>query len=49
VKTWESEYVNAAGVPSNLLNIRQTYQEQGLQRNPRMPLIWSDPPLLYFN
>ena len=47
VKSWESEYVNAAGIPSNLTNPRQTAAQQGLRRNPNMPLFWSDPPKLY--
>jgi prepilin-type processing-associated H-X9-DG protein len=47
IKTWESEYVNAAGTPVDLPDNRKGYQEQGLKRNPNMPLIWSDPPLLY--
>jgi prepilin-type processing-associated H-X9-DG protein/prepilin-type N-terminal cleavage/methylation domain-containing protein len=48
VKAWESEYINAAGTPVNLPDRTKGYSEQGLQRNPRMPLIWSDPPMLYF-
>jgi prepilin-type processing-associated H-X9-DG protein len=47
VKTWESEYVNAAGTPSDVGDPTKTPAAQGLSRNPNMPLIWSDPPRLY--
>lgn len=42
VKTWESEYVNAAGVPSDISNVRKTLDSQNLTRNPNMPYIWSE-------
>jgi prepilin-type processing-associated H-X9-DG protein/prepilin-type N-terminal cleavage/methylation domain-containing protein len=47
IKTWESEYVNTAGTPSDLTINTQSPEQQGLKRNPLMPLIWSDPPRLY--
>jgi prepilin-type processing-associated H-X9-DG protein/prepilin-type N-terminal cleavage/methylation domain-containing protein len=47
VKTWESEYINAAGTPVDLPDNRLSPEAQGLKRNPNMPLIWSDPPLLH--
>jgi prepilin-type N-terminal cleavage/methylation domain-containing protein/prepilin-type processing-associated H-X9-DG protein len=46
VKTWESEYVNAGGTPVDAVRDK-SIQDQGLRRNPNMPLIWSDPPRLY--
>jgi len=42
VKTWESEYVNAGGVPIEPPNRYMSAEAQGLTRNPDMPLIWSD-------
>ena len=48
VKTWESEFVNNGGTPSDLPNPAKTPEAQGLHRNPDMPLIWSDAPKLYF-
>lgn len=47
VKTWESEFINAGGTPTDLPDKTRTFAAQGLQRNPRMPLIWSQPPFLY--
>jgi prepilin-type processing-associated H-X9-DG protein/prepilin-type N-terminal cleavage/methylation domain-containing protein len=47
VKTWESEFADASGRPVNLPSNRKSAEEQGLMRNPDMPLIWSDPPRLY--
>jgi prepilin-type processing-associated H-X9-DG protein len=47
IDTWESEFVNAAGTPTDIPNNQKSPAEQGLSRNPRMPLIWSDPALLY--
>ena len=41
VKSWQSEYVNAAGQPVNPTSVTQSMQAQGLQRNPNMPLQWS--------
>jgi prepilin-type processing-associated H-X9-DG protein/prepilin-type N-terminal cleavage/methylation domain-containing protein len=46
VRTWESEYVNAAGTPVDC-QPNQTIEAQGLNRNPNMPLVWSDPPRLH--
>ena len=46
VATWESEYVNASGTPVNA-KCDQSIEEQGLHRNPNMPLKWSEPPRLY--
>jgi prepilin-type processing-associated H-X9-DG protein/prepilin-type N-terminal cleavage/methylation domain-containing protein len=42
VQTWESEYVNASGAPTNPTDTRGTLSSQGLSRNPNMPLEWSD-------
>jgi prepilin-type processing-associated H-X9-DG protein/prepilin-type N-terminal cleavage/methylation domain-containing protein len=47
VKSWESEFVDAAGLPANLTRPSQTAEAQGLRRNPKMPLIWSQPGRLY--
>ncbi|HMO26175.1 MAG TPA: prepilin-type N-terminal cleavage/methylation domain-containing protein [Tepidisphaeraceae bacterium] len=47
VDTWESEYVNAAGVPTNPPNRALPAEQQGLSRNPNMPLIWSELGKLY--
>lgn len=47
VSTWESEYVNAANVPTNPPNRFQTMEQQNLRRNPNMPLIWSELGKLY--
>jgi len=46
VATWESEYLDATGTPVPAKG-DQTIEEQGLHRNPNMPLRWSDPPRLY--
>jgi len=46
VKSWESEYVDAKGQPATP-DPQRSLEAQGLRRNPRMPLIWSDPPKLY--
>lgn len=47
VKTWESEYVNAAGVPVDPPNYKKSAEAQGLRRNPNMPLYWSELGRLY--
>ena len=47
VKTWESEFVNAGGAPANFINRFVGAEEQGLSRNPKMPLVWSEPGVLY--
>jgi prepilin-type processing-associated H-X9-DG protein len=47
VRSWQSEFIDAAGVPANLTRPSQTAEEQGLRRNPKMPLIWSQPGRLY--
>jgi hypothetical protein len=47
VDTGESEFVNAAGTPVDLPNNLKSPAEQGLSRNPRMSLVWSDAALLY--
>jgi prepilin-type processing-associated H-X9-DG protein/prepilin-type N-terminal cleavage/methylation domain-containing protein len=51
VSSWESEYVNASGQPTDINTAAkqefQTPAALGLGRNPNMPLIWSDPPKLY--
>jgi prepilin-type processing-associated H-X9-DG protein/prepilin-type N-terminal cleavage/methylation domain-containing protein len=47
VKSWESEFVNGAGAPVNVPNRFVSADQQGLSRNPRMPLIWSEPGKLY--
>ena len=49
VKTWRSEYVDAAG---NDIDPAQNYPNPtvlpaGARRNPKMQLIWSDPPRIY--
>lgn len=41
VPTWESEYINAAGMPVNPDPAR-TMEAQNLSRNPDMPLRWSE-------
>jgi len=46
VSTWESEYVDASGTPV-AADGEKSIEEQGLHRNPNMPLKWSDPPRLY--
>ena len=46
VLSWESEFVNASGVPTRP-DPDQALSAQGLTRNPNMPLVWSDPPKLY--
>jgi prepilin-type processing-associated H-X9-DG protein/prepilin-type N-terminal cleavage/methylation domain-containing protein len=46
VKTWESEFVNSAGKPVDALG-GLSIEQQGLRRNPNMPLRWSNPPRLY--
>jgi prepilin-type processing-associated H-X9-DG protein/prepilin-type N-terminal cleavage/methylation domain-containing protein len=51
VKTWESEWVNAGGtpMPSTLVKVGSQTDPvaNGYNRNPKMPLIWSDPPRIY--
>ena len=47
IKTWESEFVNAAGAPAQLTDPTKPAEAQGLRRNPNMPLVWSSPPKLY--
>ena len=47
VKSWESEFVNAAGAPADLPNRFKSAEEQGLRRNPKMPLQWSVPGRLH--
>jgi prepilin-type processing-associated H-X9-DG protein/prepilin-type N-terminal cleavage/methylation domain-containing protein len=51
VPSWESEYVNAGGQPTDInTGAKQEFQTPaalGLGRYPNMPLIWSDPPRLY--
>jgi prepilin-type processing-associated H-X9-DG protein/prepilin-type N-terminal cleavage/methylation domain-containing protein len=48
VKSWESEWVDGSGNPVDPYKSAGT-DVTGLSRNPRMPLIWSDPPRLYKN
>ncbi len=47
VKSWQSEYVNAAGQPVNVTTDTLSAEQQGLSRNPNMPLQWSYLPRLY--
>ena len=44
---WESEYINAAGMPVDLTPHYASLETTGLKRNPHMPLIWSYPGKLY--
>lgn len=46
-KTWESEYVNASGQPTEPPDHKRPAEDQGLTRNPNMPLIWSELGRLY--
>jgi prepilin-type N-terminal cleavage/methylation domain-containing protein/prepilin-type processing-associated H-X9-DG protein len=46
VDSWESEFINSAGTPQDS-NKQQTLEQQGLGRNPDMPLFWSRPGILY--
>jgi prepilin-type processing-associated H-X9-DG protein len=46
VATWQSEYLDANGTPVEAKS-DQSIEEQGLHRNPNMPLKWSDPPRLH--
>ena len=47
VMTWESEFVTAGGQPANFIDRFVGIDVQGLSRNPNMPLIWSEPGVLY--
>jgi prepilin-type processing-associated H-X9-DG protein/prepilin-type N-terminal cleavage/methylation domain-containing protein len=47
VKTWESEFVDKSGKPIEPPDKRKTIEEQGLSRNPKMPLVWSQPGRFY--
>lgn len=47
VQTWESEYVNSGGTPVDLSNPSTSLAKQGLKRNPSMPLVWSEPGVLF--
>lgn len=47
VDSWESEFINAAGVPSDLPSNQMTLEQAGLGRNPNMPYYWSIPGKLY--
>jgi len=44
--TWESEFVDSSGNAVQP-DPSKTLEDQGLTRNPNMPLIWSQIPLLY--
>jgi len=44
---WESEYVDSGGVPKDVVPHYATAESVGLKRNPKMPLIWSNPGKLY--
>jgi prepilin-type processing-associated H-X9-DG protein/prepilin-type N-terminal cleavage/methylation domain-containing protein len=46
VDSWESEFVNASGNPVDAVGNRPA-EQQGLNRNPDMTMIWSDPGKLY--
>ena len=46
VKTWESEFVKG-DQPANFIDRFTGAEEQGLSRNPKMPLVWSEPGVLY--
>ena len=47
VESWESEFVDGSGNPADLTNDFISAEEQGLTRNPDMPLRWSIPGKLY--
>lgn len=48
IPSWQSEFVDAGGSPVlGGINPAKTMAEQGLRRNPAMPLIWSKPGRLY--
>lgn len=47
VQSWESEFVDGGGHPDDLPDHRKSAEDQGYQRNPNMPLIWSLPGKLY--
>ncbi len=49
-KQWQSEFLNSAGLPTDLPAHEKTLQNQpipGMKRNPQMPLTWSQPGKLY--
>lgn len=53
IKTWQTEYVTAAGAPVYLdtsatatYSTKKTIEQMGIHRNPNMPIIWSDLPNL---
>jgi prepilin-type processing-associated H-X9-DG protein len=46
-KSWESEWVTAAGVPTDPYKTTGPADVSTLKRNPNMQLIWSDPPYIY--
>ena len=46
VKSWESEFRKGPNL-SYVINPKQTMEQQGLNRNDNMPLIWSVPGKLY--
>ena len=49
IKQWQSEFVTSSGVPIDLPDHTKNLASQALavQRNPKMPLIWSQPGKLY--
>lgn len=48
VKTWQSEYLNAAGAEFNPgAGQTQSMEQLGIRRNPEMPLVWSELGKLY--
>jgi prepilin-type N-terminal cleavage/methylation domain-containing protein/prepilin-type processing-associated H-X9-DG protein len=47
VKTWESEFVDSGGNPSDVSDGSKSIGELGLTRNPNMPFIWSQPGTIY--
>ena len=47
VDSWESEFVDSSGNPTDLPSNQMTIEQAGVGRNPDMPLIWSIPGKLY--
>lgn len=47
MKTWQSEFVNAGGMPASVGDATKSAESQGLSRNPAMPYVWGVPGIFY--
>jgi prepilin-type processing-associated H-X9-DG protein/prepilin-type N-terminal cleavage/methylation domain-containing protein len=47
VQSWQSEYIDSHGNQVDWTDHTKLPEQEGLRRNPNMPLLWSQPPELY--